>query len=590
MTIEGQQIPSDEIQQWAQRLGQTALDLHHQLQAQEYNLRRLGAALPIDTLNRLNIVHQELLNLTNRIQEQQTELAQLRTLATTTELLNSSLQLDHVLDEVMDRVIQLTGAERGYIILRDPQSGELSARVIRELAQNDVEGFIISESVIENVMQSGETVITNNAQEDSRFKTQESIIGFALRSIICTPLKSRDKTIGAIYCDNRVREGVFGNKEKRLLTGLAHQAAIAIENAQYFEQINRALTEITEIKVLLDNILASIISGVITTDAAGRITTYNAAAESIFHLPRHQAEGQWLSDCLPSLYPLIQVDLNLVIQQDKNATIEAMVELDERGPLTLNIKLSPLKNATDQIEGVALVVDDITELKKRDATLAAVRRYLPPAMVDNIKSIEKLALGGERRIVTVLFVEVRPFETFPRTLRPTQVMEWLNTYHTIGSEAIHHHAGLIDKYMGNEIMAIFNTQLNPSDTPTWDAIQAALRMAADFRTISMFGTLGEPPSNRLYCRIGIHTGVATMGNVGSQGRREFTAIGDTVNLTKRLQENCHEGQLIISEETLIPCQSQLRETEWIEVRKLEPLQVRGKMQPVQIYEILDKGV
>ena len=113
---------------------------------------------------------------------------------------------------------------------------------------------------------------------------------------------------------------------------------------------------------------------------------------------------------------------------------------------------------------MTLVIDDVTELKHRDATLAAVRRYLPPAMVDNIRSIEKLGLGGERHVVTVMFVEVRPFESFPKTLSPRELMELLNTYHTLGSEAVHNHAGLIDKYMGNEIMSIFNTQLNPSPT------------------------------------------------------------------------------------------------------------------------------
>lgn len=590
MVMEARQIPSEEMQQWARKLSQSALSLQQELRTQEISLRKLGAGLPIDTLNRLNTVHDELINLTNRIQDQQTELAQLRTLAITTELVNSSLNLDTVLNEVMDQVIQLTGAERGYIMLRDTITGELQPTVVRAIETTDEEGFIISETVIRRVMDSGETVITNNAMEDSRFKSQESIIGFALRSIICTPLKSRDKTIGAIYCDNRVKDGVFGNKEKRLLTGFANQAAIAIENAQYFNQINQALQDITEIKVLLDNILTSIISGVITTDAAGRITTYNAAAESIFHISKEQAVGQWLADALPFIYPHLEAALTEVVEKDTNATIETAVEIDKRGFMTLNMKISPLKNATNEIQGVALVVDDLTELKKRDKTLAAVRRYLPPAMVDNIKSIEKLALGGERRTITVLFVEVRPFDSFPKTLRPSQVMEWLNTYHTIGSEAIHHHAGLIDKYMGNEIMAIFNTQLNPSDQPAWDAVQAALRMAADFRTLSMYATLGEPPTDTLYCRIGIHTGVATVGNVGSLDRREFSAIGDTVNLAKRLQENCVHGQIIVSEVALLQCQKQLAELDWIEVKQLEAIQVKGKTQPVRIYELIDRGV
>ncbi|NDJ85063.1 MAG: GAF domain-containing protein [Chloroflexi bacterium] len=586
------QLSAEEVQELTQSLGQSALSLSHSLRQQEYDLRKLGVGLPAKATHRLETVHTELQALATRVEEQITELAQLRTLANTTELINSSLDLDTVLNEVMDQVIRLTGAERGYIMLRDPHTGELNPRVVRMLEMSNSEEFIVSETVVDRVIEQGETVITTNAQEDSRFMSQESIIGFALRSIICVPLMTRDKIIGAVYCDNRIRDALFGNREKRLLTGFANQAAIAIENAQFFEQIKQALAEITEIKVLLDNILASIVSAVITTDAEGRITTYNQAAELIFGVPATEAVSHWLDEKLPMLYPHLRDSLDVVVNQDITTTFEAEISMGDQGIRYFNVKVSPLRDVLDETRsvGLALVVDDVTDLKQRNATLAAVRRYLPPAMVDNIKSIERLALGGERRTVTVLFVEVRPFATFPKSLAPRELMEWLNTYHTIGSEAIHHHKGLIDKYMGNEIMSIFNSQLNPSDTHPWDAVQAALRMAADFRTMAMFGKLEGDISDQPFYRIGIHTGIATMGNVGSRDRREFSAIGDTVNLSHRLMENCELAQIIISQETLSACRDAIEATEWIGIRELESIQVKGRVQPARIYEIYDTGV
>lgn len=578
----------DAIQSITEQLGEVSSRLQLQLSQQVTGLRRLGVGLPAGTLDKLQTVQKELKKLGERIQEVQTELTQLRALANTSELLNSSLDLDNVLDEAMNRVLQLTRAERGYIMLHDSATHQLVPRVIRQQDQN--EDIILSDTVLGRVLEQGEAVITNNALEDDRFMAEESIVGFALRSIICIPLKSREKIIGAIYCDNRAHNGLFGNREKRLLTGFAHQAAIAIENAQYFEQLKDALIEITEIKALLDNILASIASGVITTDAAGTVTTYNAAAATIFGIPVEEAVGRWLEQVLECIYPQIRGTLIEVLQNDTNAMIETEVTIDKRGPLNLSLKISPLKDAENQTQGVALVVDDLTELKHRDKTLAAVRRYLPPVMVDNIKSIEQLALGGERRLVTVMFAEVRPYDTFPRGLGPKALMEWLNTYHTIASEAIHHHAGLIDKYMGNEVMSIFNTQLNPSEHHAWDALQAALRMASDFRTMQLFGTLGEEPTEHVYYRIGIHTGIATMGNVGSKGRREFTAIGDNVNLAKRLQENTQIGQIIISRETLEMCQADINETGWIGVSALEPIFVKGRGKAAQVYEIFDAGL
>jgi PAS domain S-box-containing protein len=337
---------------------------------------------------------------------------------------------------------------------------------------------------------------------------------------------------------------------------------------------------------LLDNILASIVSGVLTVDAHEAITSYNHASEMIFGLAEAQAIGSPLDKALPAVYQYIQHGMEYVRTRNENMTVEAETALDQRGPLNLNLKLSPLKNDENETQGVALVADDLTELKKRDATLAAVRRYLPPAMVDNIRSIEKLALGGERRHVTVLFADVRPFDTFPPAMRPREVMEALNTYLTVGSEAIHHHAGLIDKFMGSEIMSLFNTQLNPSDTHAWDGVLAALRMAADLRTFGMYGQLAD---SKVYFRIGIHSGEATLGNVGSVDRREFSAIGDTVNLAHRLLENATLGQIIISAETYDLCRAQIAETDWIGVRELEPIRVKGRVQAATVFELIDQG-
>ncbi|MBI5930574.1 MAG: GAF domain-containing protein [Chloroflexi bacterium] len=576
----------DSIQRIHQ-LSREALQVADRLRQQERQLRKQGMALPAGSLQKLEAIHVDLEGLAQKIQEQQTELSQLRTLANTTEFINSSLDPDEVLNGVMDRVIQLVGAERGYIMLRNRVTNEMEIVVNRKLdpTSSQDEEFIFSRTIVENVAQSGEAIVTTNAQEDSRFKEQDSIISLALRSIICVPLIFRDRILGTVYCDNRIKDGLFGKRERRLLSAFADQAAIAIENAQLFEQIQQTLHEITAIQVLLDNILASIASGVMTIDGQEVITSYNFASETIFGLPVQSAISQRFDVQLPQIHEQIQREMHLVRSLSENLTVEATPTLDQRGPLSLNLKLSPFKDADRVTQGVAIVVDDMTELKKRDATLAAVRRYLPPAMVDNIRSIERLALGGERRTVTVLFVEVRSFDSFPESMTPRDVMESLNTYLTVSSEAIHHHAGLIDKFMGSDVMALFNTQLNPSDQHAWDALLAAMRMAADLRTLATYGDING--DGKAYFRIGIHSGEATLGNVGSTDRREFTAIGDTVNLAKRLQENAAYGQLIVSRETLALCQPQLSQTDWIGYKELEPLKVKGRVQAAHIYEIID---
>jgi PAS domain S-box-containing protein len=399
------------------------------------------------------------------------------------------------------------------------------------------------------------------------------------------PLIIKGEVEGVIYADNRIKDGLFGDKELQLLVAIGSQAALAIENAKLFKQARSRLEEITNLKTLQDNILASIASGVITCDALNNITTYNVGAESIFGLSSSQTFGQSFAAAVPALYQLVKELLPAVRERNESITLEADAPNAKQEIRSLNLKLSPLKDSTDSTHGVALVVDDLTDLKRRDAMLQAVRRYLPPAMVENIQSIENIGLGGVRRTVTVMFVDVRPFHTFPAQLSASEQMELLNTYLTAGTDTIHRKSGLVDKYMGNEIMALFNTQLNPSDNHALDAVHAAIDIVHDFKTL--YEQLGDHPKTPYY-RIGIHTGVATLGNVGGKQRREFSVLGDTVNLAKRLEENAQQGQIIISQDTYAACGDALSEDDKVELIEHATLQVKGRSQATRIFELRQK--
>jgi adenylate cyclase len=286
---------------------------------------------------------------------------------------------------------------------------------------------------------------------------------------------------------------------------------------------------------------------------------------------------------LPPIYDGFDRLLQEVRERNLVETVEADPEIPPRGVVNLNLKLSPLRDDTQVTQGVAIVVDDLTELKQREAQLTVIRRYLPPAIVDNIHSIDALGLGGERRVVTTSFIDVRGFNTFPATLRPQELMETLNVYLTIASDAVTQQSGVIDKYMANEIMGLFNTQLNPSDDHALRAVVAALNMADEY--IDFYRLAGEP-EGALHYRVGIHTGVATLGNTGSQARKEFTAIGDSINLAHRLLENAEPGQIIISEDTFQQCQAYLSDPKnGIRVTALDQIQVKGKRLPVKIYQV-----
>src|SRR5690606_16283349 len=283
------------------------------------------------------------------------------------------------------------------------------------------------------------------------------------------------------------------------------------------------------VKELMENVFASIGSGVITANAEDYVTTFNNAASSILALPPEQAIGQRLHDVMPKIRDDFDTLLRTVREGNQSIGLEAQPDVPERGRIVMNLKLSPLKNAEQETQGVAMVLDDLTAQRERDEILELMTRYLPPGMVDNIQTIADLAMGGERREMTCVFMYACQYSAFPPNLRPTQMMETLNVYLEVATACIHRAQGIIDKYMGNEIMVLFNTQLNPEPYHALRAVEMALDIRDAY--IELYSRLGINPDPHLYC-VGIHTGVATLGNVGSVNRRSFTAIGDSINLSK----------------------------------------------------------
>lgn len=153
-----------------------------------------------------------------------------------TQAFNSSLDLDEVLNRVMAEVISALHAERGFVMLKGPDD-RLEFRVARGLEQNIIDDpqFQVSRSIVEQVAHSGQAVITSDAQADERFNIRHSVMFLGLRSILCVPLKMKDRVIGVIYADNRLQVGLFTFADLDLLNAIASSAAIAIENARLYQ-------------------------------------------------------------------------------------------------------------------------------------------------------------------------------------------------------------------------------------------------------------------------------------------------------------------------------------------------------------------
>jgi signal transduction histidine kinase len=179
--------------------------------------------------------------------------SRLAALYNVSQVLGTSLDLDQVLNQVMDAVIDLTGAERGFLMLLEGEQGELSLRAGRDIDHATLErkDMEVSRTIIRSVVEQGVGVLSTDAQKDPRFSDGDSIVILALRSVMCAPLRTRGQIIGVVYVDNRAKSGIFTTGDLDLLNAFASQAAVAIENARLYTQTDQALAErVAELEIL----------------------------------------------------------------------------------------------------------------------------------------------------------------------------------------------------------------------------------------------------------------------------------------------------------------------------------------------------
>ncbi len=537
------------------------------------SLQTVRGSLPPSTLEGLSNLESMLFQVSKQVDLVEEERFKLLALANTTQAVNSSLELDEVLRLVMDTIIRLTEAERGFLMLRNLQ-GEMVTHVARNWEQESINPneFAISRTIIQRVIDSGEPVLTTNAQEDPRFGGQNSIVAYNLRSILCVPLKAKTELIGVIYADNRIRSGIFREAERDLLTVFANQAAIAIENARLFASVRRTLGEVTELKNLMDNIFASIASGVLTADVGDQITLCNRAAESILGQSMGKLVGQNLDEALPAE---LQAHLASVHDTDKAVVgLEITHNHPQRGLLDWRLNLSPLKDANHITQGVAIVVDDMTERKKLEAQRRLLERMVSPAVLDQINP-DSLQIGGQQRDITVLFADIRGFTSFSEKQSPAELVAVLNRYLAAGAEAVLAQEGTVDKFLGDAVLAWFNAPL-PQPDHSLRAVRAALALKSAVEKLHA----ELPPEAHLSFGVGIHYGEAVLGWIGTEKRLEYTAIGDSINTARRIQENAARNQILISREAYERVRDQ------VEAKPCPPLKVKGKREAVDVYEVV----
>ena len=452
------------------------------------------------------------------------------------ETLATCLNVDELLQRTLAESNKIIKARWGVVLLYD-ETKELNIAASIGLTERAKEAIKKERELMEKVARTGKSKSIN-----SFINEKQSV------SLLAVPLHTSERQLGAILLADKANEESFTAGDEKLLAALSWQAAIALENARLFDNVRRQRDEIATMKRYMDNIFASIASGVITIDTQDVITTFNQAAENILRIPAQQVVNHPYQERLKFLHDtyLPKILKNVNQYNDTSVAQEVSPRLPRREDFYLNLSFSTLRGSGRENLGVAIVMDDVTEKHRYEQERALVRRYLPHELVDQFPhDLAELGLHGERRIITAFFADLRSFTKFSEVNPSEQVVKVLNGYLALAEEAVRHHQGIVDKYMGDAVMALFNTPLLEEEEHAWRAVQTAwaLKKAveAHYRKIAQ--------DEHLFVGVGICTGEAVVGNVGAEGRMEYTAIGDAVNLAFHLQGSAEPGQILLSRQT-----------------------------------------
>jgi len=362
------------------------------------------------------------------------------------------MDLDVLLEKILDKAFELFPADRGVILLKNDETGELTPMEARSETEEGVADVRISETILSKVVDKKEAFLSSDAMSDSRFSGSESILVGQIRSTMSVPMLHDDELYGVIHLDTKMASGAFTEKDLQILTGFGRRAAGLVEH-------HRLLKRMEE---------------------------------------------------------------EIVVREQ-------------------------------------------------------VRRLLPPELVEEVVDGEiSLEKGGELRRATVMFADIRNFTNYSEQMPPTEVVSNINQYFEVMVDVVFEFEGTLDKFIGDEIMAIWGAPISQPD----DADRAVKCAIAIQEALAEYNEERRDEGQVTFeVGVGLNTGEVVAGYMGSTKRMNYTVMGDTVNTANRICSEAGPGEVYIGENTFEEV-GHLLESE-----QLPETQLKGKVEQVDIYHV-----
>jgi len=482
----------------------------------------------------------------------------------------SEIRLEPLLAKILAAAIQLLDSDRGTLFLYDPKRHELFSRVADGIESSEIR-FPANAGIAGECFSSGKVINILDAYQDARFNPAiDRSTGYRTRSMLCTPIVARSAgVIGVMEILNR-RLGAFGPADERRLHAFCAEAAVSIQNAQLFEEISAE-------RNYNESILRSMNNAVLTLDAAGILRKVNESAVRILRRGAGELVGRPLGDIFVGRNAWVAGSLDKVRAAGKtDITVDTDLFVDGARAASVDLTTVPLVSMKDEPIGYMLMMEDITREKRLRNTLS---RYMSKSVMDQMLASGDAVLGGINREVSVLFSNIRGFTSISERLGAQETVALLNEYFTDMVDIVFAHQGVLDKYMGDMIMAVFGSVLQNTEDAD-NAVNVGNRMMAGLRLLNdRLAARGREP---IKIGVGISTGEVVAGNIGSPKRLEYTVIGNRVNIAHRLED----ANKFYGTSVLICNQTYERMNDRSEVREIDLIRVRGMEAPIAIYEAI----
>ena len=490
-----------------------------------------------------------------------------------TQAVSSELNIGKLLRKIIAIATDLLEAERSTLFLHDPATDELWSRVAEGLAEREIR-IPAQLGIAGQVFSTRTAVNIPDAYADSRFNPEvDRKTGYRTRSILCVPvLNKQGLPIGVVQVLNR-RGGPFRMRDQRRLEMLAAQSAIALDNARLFR-------EVLDERNYSENVLRSLSNAVLTLDNLGNVVKLNDAAGKILRVRADEILGAAAERLFERSNPWLLASIRKVIaERVPDLGVDASLCHFDGGAIAVNYHITPLADPDGAPLGCTIIIDDITQEKRLRSTMA---RYMTAQVAEQVLAAGESVLGGQSQMATILFSDIKGFTAIAERLGPQQTVSMLNAYFTEMVEIVFEHHGILDKYIGDAIMAVFGTPFASAQDAD-NAVKVAIRMQRALAEFNRRQAAAGKPGFEV--RIGVNSGDVVAGNIGSARRMDYTVIGDGVNVAARLESaNKYLGTgILISGST----RAQLRDD--YRLREIDLLRVSGKLEPVPVFEVRGQG-